>query len=85
MEELYKAIEYKIKESGYTREVSGKDIYDDICEQIEDKDNGNYLIISKFFEDTVFEYVITVMDEDFNLSVLTINENGQKYIIDFDK
>ncbi|MBP3338181.1 MAG: hypothetical protein J6L69_02105 [Lachnospiraceae bacterium] len=85
MEELYKAIEDKIKESGYTREVSGKDIYDDICEQIEDKENGNYLIISKFFEDTVFEYVITVMDEDFNLSVLTINENGQKYIIDFDK
>ena len=85
MVELYKAIEDKIKESGYTREVSGKDIYDDICEQIEDKENGNYLIISKFFEDTVFEYVITVMDEDFNLSVLTINENGQKYIIDFDK
>ena len=45
MEELYKAIEDKIKESGYTREVSGKDIYDDICEQIEDKENGNYLII----------------------------------------
>ena len=43
------------------------------------------ILLSKFFEYTVLEYVITVMDEDFNLSVLTINENGQKYIIDFDK
>lgn len=84
MEELYKAIEDKIKESGYTKAVSGRDVYDDICEQIEDKENGSYLLISKFFDNAVFEYVVTIMYEDFNLSVLTITEDGEKYVVNFD-
>ena len=60
MEELYKAIEDKIKEVGYTRAVSGQDIYEDICEQIEDKENGSYILLSKFFDDVLFEYVVTI-------------------------
>ena len=35
MEELYAAIEKKIKASGYPREISGADVYDDICDQRE--------------------------------------------------
>ncbi len=85
MEELYRAIEVKIKESGFTREVSGKDVYDDLCEQIDDKEPGNYIMLSKFFDDVVFEYTVTVMDDEFNLSLLTITEGGKRYIIDFDK
>lgn len=84
MEELYRAIEEKIKEAGYTRAVSGQDIYEDICEQIEDKDNGSYILLSKFFDDVVFEYVVTIMDEDFNLSTLTITDGEEKVIVDFD-
>lgn len=84
MEELYAAIERKIKEAGYTREVSGKDIYDDICEQIEDKEDGSYILISKFFDDAIFEYVVTIMEDEFNLSTLTITDNGNKTVIDFD-
>ena len=38
MEELYQAIEEKIKASGYPREISGERVYDDICDQIEGKD-----------------------------------------------
>ena len=37
MEELYKAIEDKIQSSGYPRPVSGRDVYNDICDQIEGK------------------------------------------------
>lgn len=85
MEELYRAIEDKIREAGYTREVSGQDIYEDICEQIEEKENGSYILLSKFFDDVLFEYVVTIMDEDFNLSTLTITDNGEKTVIDFDK
>ena len=44
MEELYKAIEEKIQSSGYPRPVSGRDVYNDICDQIEGKDNGTYLL-----------------------------------------
>ena len=37
MNELYEMIEKKIKESGYPRPISGSDVYDDICDQIEGK------------------------------------------------
>lgn len=84
MEELYRAIEEKIRVAGYTREVNGQDIYEDICEQIEDKDNGSYILLSKFFDDVVFEYVVTIMDEDFNLSTLTITDGDKKIVVDFD-
>lgn len=33
MNELYEMIEKKIKESGYSRPISGSDVYDDICDQ----------------------------------------------------
>ena len=48
MEELYKAIEEKIKASGYPRKISGEDVYDDICDQIDGKENGSYVLLSKF-------------------------------------
>ena len=35
MNELYEAIEAKIKASGYPREISGEAVYNDICDQIE--------------------------------------------------
>ena len=84
MEELYRAIEAKIKESGFEREVSGGDVYDDLCEQIDDKEPGSYIMLSKFFDDVVFEYTVTVMEDNFNLSILTITEGEKKYTIDFD-
>ena len=37
MEELYKAIEEKIKSCGYPRAISGEAVYEDICDQIEGK------------------------------------------------
>ena len=64
MEELYKAIEEKIKESGYPRKISGEEVYDDICDQIDGKDNGEYILLSKFEDDVVFEYHITIQEED---------------------
>lgn len=70
MNELYEAIEKKIKASGYPRAISGADVYDDICDQIEGKENGEYILLSKFDEDVVFEYHITIQDE--NLSLIHI-------------
>ena len=54
MNELYEAIEQKIKASGYPRAISGEDVYNDICDQIDGKENGTYLLLSKFEEDVVF-------------------------------
>ena len=84
MEELYRAIEAKIKESGYQREISGRDVYNDICDQIEGKENGSYMLLSKFEDDVVFEYQITIMDSEFNLGLLTIKAPEGEFKIDFD-
>ena len=85
MKELYEAIENKIKESGYPGEVSGQDVYEDICDQIDGKENGEYILLSKFGDDVVFEYHITIMDDEFNLGILTIRSPQGEYSVDFDK
>lgn len=85
MEELYAAIEKKFKASGYPREISGADVYDDICDQIEGKENGSYILLSKFEDDVIFEYHITVMDDDFNLGVLTMRTPEGVFETDFDE
>ena len=77
MEELYKAIEEKIKASGYPRKISGEDVYDDICDQIDGKENGSYVLLSKFDDD--------VMDSEFNLGVLTMRTPEGVFETDFDK
>lgn len=72
MEELYRVIEARIKESGCQRDLSGQDVYNDICGQIDGRESGSYMLLSKFEDDVVFEYQITVMDSEFNLGILTI-------------
>ena len=82
MNELYELIEKKIKESGYPRQISGADVYDDICDQIDGKENGTYLLLSKFEDDVIFEYHITINDEDFNLGVLTMKTPEGTFMLD---
>ena len=84
MHEIYKAIEEKIREAGYQREISGADVYDDICDQIEGKENGSYILMSKIEDDVIFEYHITIMEEEFNLGILTIKAPEGVYRVDFD-
>ena len=85
MNKFYKALEEKIKASGYTREISGRDVYNDICDQIEDKENGTYLVLSKFEDDVTFEYHITIQDEGFNLGILTMRTPEGVFQTDFDE
>ena len=84
MDELYQIIEQKIKASGYPREISGAKVYNDICDQIEGKENGEYLLLSKFEDDVVFEYHITVKDEELNLGILTMKAPEGVFEADFD-
>ena len=76
MNKLYKAIEEKIKESGYPKEISGRDVYNDICDQIEDNENGSYLLLSKFEEDVIFEYHITILLREFIRQILMLKSTG---------
>ena len=84
MEELYRLIEEKIYASGYEGTVSGADIYDEICDEIEDKEEGSYIFMSKKEDDVIYEYKIDVMEDQFNLSYLDIKVNGKTYHVDFD-
>ena len=85
MNELYEAIEKKIKDAGYPRNISGADVYDDICDQIEGKENGSYVLLSKFEDDVIFEYHITIMDHEFNLGILTMRLPEGIYAANFDE
>ena len=84
MNELYEAIEKKIKDAGYPRKISGVDVDNDICDQIDGKENGTYILLSKFEDDVVFEYHITIQDEDFNLGILTMKTPEGVFEADFD-
>lgn len=84
MNELFKLIEKKIKASGYPRAIRGEDVYEDICDQIEGKENGSYILLSKFEDDVIFEYHITIRDQDFNLGILTMRTPEGVFETDFD-
>ena len=84
LNELYEAIEAKIKASGYPREISGEAVYNDICDQMEEKENGTYLFLSKKDNGVVFEYKVDILDESFNLSYVHITANNDTFHIDFD-
>lgn len=86
MEELYRGIEEKIKASGCPLALSGSQVYNDLCDQMEDKEQGTYLLLSKFSEDVILEYNLEIRDEDFDLRTMTIRTgDGKEYLVDFDK
>ena len=84
MEELYRMIEETIKSTGYHGDIDGQDIYEDICDQIEDKEPGSYLLMSKKTDDVFFEYQVDVMEDQFNLSYVDIHEGDKVYHANFD-
>ena len=47
-------------------------------------ENGTYILLSKFEDDVVFEYHITIQDEDFNLGILTMKTPEGVFEADFD-
>ena len=58
MEELYRIIEQKIKDAGYPRAISGEMVYGDICDQIEGKENGSYVLLSKVEDDVILNIIL---------------------------
>ncbi|MFA9376606.1 MAG: hypothetical protein ACERKZ_07615 [Lachnotalea sp.] len=86
MDAIYEIIEKLIKDSGYLLEVNGCNIYNEICDEVDGKENGSYLFMSKHDNNDIFEYTLTVFDEEFNLCSLSITTvGGQNYFINFDE
>lgn len=84
MDELYEMIEYKIRASGYQGEFSGEEIYNEICDEIDNKENGTYIFMIKKTDTLLYEYKIDVMEEEFNLSYIDIHDEGTVTHISFD-
>ena len=84
MEEFYQAIEEAIRITGYSGPVHGEEIYDEICDEIEDKEPGAYIFMSKKTDEIFFEYKIQVFEDQFNLSAIDIHTPDEVYHADFD-
>lgn len=84
MDEFYRMIEEKIRLAGCDRAVDGEEIYNEICDEIEDKEPGSYLLMLKKEGDVFFEYKVDVMEDQFNLSYLDIHEGERVVHVDFD-
>lgn len=84
MEELYKAIEEKIAASGYAEPVNGEELYNEICDEMDQKENGSYLFMIKREGDVYFECKVDIMDENFDLPYMDIHDGDKVYHVDFD-
>ena len=84
MEEIYQAIEETIRAAGYEVPVKGEEIYEEICDEIEDKEPGAYVFMSKKTDDTFFEYKIQIFEDQFNLSAIDIHTPDRIFHADFD-
>lgn len=84
MEELYKLIEEKIKASGYPGEVDGKEFYQDISNEADDQEEGEYIFIVKKDDNLSYQGSMTIMDSQFDLHYVDIIVGEDKYRVDFD-
>lgn len=84
MQELYKLIEKKIKDAGYPSDIDGREFYDDISDEVEEKENGSYLFIIKKSDTLEYKGFMTIEDEDFDLHYVDIHDGDHMYHVDFD-
>ena len=84
MDEFYRVIEDKIRRSGYDGPTDGEDIYNDICDQMENKEEGVYVFMSKKTEDIFFEYKVEIFEDQFNLSYIDLHTPDNPFHVDID-
>ena len=84
MEEFFQAIEDRLKATGYQGAVSGSDIYDEISDEIEDKENGTYIFMENKEDNVTFEYKVDVLDDSFNLVYIRVTDSTGVYQADYD-
>jgi len=84
MEELYQLIEEKISSAGYKGEIDGREFYNDISEEVDNKDDGVYMFLIKKTDTLSYQGCMTVMEDEFDLHYVDIVENDTVYHVDFD-
>ena len=84
MNELYKLIEAKIKASGFPGNIDGCEFYNDISDEVEEKENGTYLFIIKKSDTLEYKGCMTIVDDEFDLHYVDIHDGDASYHVDFD-
>lgn len=85
MNELYELIEERIRMSGYKKAVDGQEFYQDISEEADEKENGTYLFLIKKNEDVTYQGCMTIIDDQFDLHYVDIQDGENSYHVDFDE
>ena len=85
MEELYQLIEEKIQASGYPGKIDGRDFYNDVSAEADDKENGTYLFIIKKSDEISYHGCVKIMDEEFDLPYVEIHVGEKVYRVNFDE
>lgn len=83
MNELYRMIEERIRESGYPGKIDGQDFYNDISAEADEKENGTYLFLIKKDDLVSYHGCMQIMDEEFDLKYVEIHVGEQVYKVDF--
>jgi len=84
MDELYKLIESKIKSSGYPGEIDGRGFYEDVSDEADEKENGDYIFLIKKTEELMYRGCMTIIDDQFDLHYVDILDGDNTYHVDFD-
>ena len=84
MNELYKLIEGKIKGAGYPGEIDGCEFYNDISDEADEKENGDYIFLIKKTEELLYRGCMTIIDDQFDLHYVDILDGDKTYHVDFD-
>lgn len=85
MEELYQLIEKKIKDAGYKGVIDGREFYNDISEEVDDKEDGMYMFVIKKTDTLSYQGCMTIMEDDFDLHYVDIIEDESVIChVDFD-
>ena len=84
MNELYKLIEEKIKDAGYPGEIDGREFYNNVSDEADEKENGDYIFLIKKTEELMYRGCMTIIDDQFDLHYVDILEGDNTYHVDFD-
>ena len=84
MQELYDLIEAKIKASGYPDLIDGCEFYNDICSEVEDQEEGEYVFDFRKSDDVFYHASLTIFEDQFDLHYVDIRVGESVYHVDFD-
>lgn len=84
MEELYRLLEQKIKNSGYPGNIDGEEFYNEVSDEADEKENGTYIFLIKKSDTVFYQGVMEILDDQFDLHTMDIHVGETVYHVDFD-